>query len=75
MKLPDGDGSQVFAEARQKNPGAEVVVITGHHVDLEEKLGQVLSEGARAVLAKPLDVPALLALMQRLTAGQGQGDC
>jgi CheY-like chemotaxis protein len=74
MRLPDGDGAQVLREARRAGSGADVVVVTGHHADLEEELNRALCEGARAVLDKPLDVPALLGLLRRLTAGPGRGD-
>lgn len=65
-----GRSEQVLQAARQADWGTEVVVITGHHADMEAKPGQVLSQGARAVLPKPLDVAALLALLQRLTSKQ-----
>jgi DNA-binding response OmpR family regulator len=46
-----------------------LVDITGHHPELEEKLLLILSEGARMVLHKPLDVAELLATVERLTTG------
>jgi DNA-binding NtrC family response regulator len=66
MRLPDGDGSQVFRALRQGGPGPQVVVITGHRAELNEKVQQVLAEGACGVLSKPFDVPALLATLHRL---------
>jgi CheY-like chemotaxis protein len=70
-KLPDGDGAEVLRAARRANAPAQVAVITGHRVELEQRLGQVLAEGARAVLHKPFDVAELLATVQRLAAGPG----
>jgi two-component system, NtrC family, response regulator HydG len=70
MKLPDGNGSQVYRVARQARPAPQVVVITGYRAEMEEKVRQVLSEGASGVMAKPFDVAALLATLRRL-AGQG----
>lgn len=66
MKLPDGNGLEVFRLARQANPEVQVVVITGHRAELEQRLRQVLAEGAQAVLPKPFTVPELLATLQRL---------
>jgi len=72
MKLPDGDGTEVFHQARQANPQTQVVVITGYLVELEQRVRQVLAEGARAVLHKPFDVPDLLRTVGRLTARTGE---
>ncbi len=67
MKLPRGDGSQVFQRVRQSNPQAHTVVITGHRVELDPLVQRVLAEGADAVCYKPFDVPHLLSTLQRLT--------
>jgi CheY-like chemotaxis protein len=69
MRLPDGDGGAVFRAARQADPGAAVVVITGHHAELEDELARMRAEGARAVLSKPFDVPELLEVVRRLAGG------
>jgi CheY-like chemotaxis protein len=70
MRLPDGDGGLVFRAARQGGPVPQGVVITGCRAEMEEKVRQVLSEGARGVVSKPFDVPALLATLQRLAREQ-----
>ena len=69
MKLPDGNGSQVFRQARAVNPNAQVVLITAHRAEMEPRLCQALAEGAQAVLPKPFDVPELLSTLKRLTTG------
>jgi two-component system, NtrC family, response regulator HydG len=68
MRLPDGDGGQVFRAARQANPEARAVVITGCCPEFEGQVRQILDEGAREVLFKPFDVPTLLATVERLAA-------
>jgi len=68
MKLPRGDGRGVFQRVRQTNPQARTVVITGHRLEMDPVIQQVLAEGADAVCYKPFDVPALLSTLQRLTA-------
>jgi two-component system response regulator HydG len=73
MKLPGGDGSQVFRQLRQSNPQARAVIITGHRSETEQLVGQVLSEGADAVCYKPFDVPVLLSTLERLTADHAGG--
>ena len=67
MKLPHGDGAAVFRLVRQANPEARTVVITGHRTELDQRVQQVLAEGADAVCYKPFDVPQLLTTLQRLT--------
>lgn len=67
MKLPTGDGSQVFRLVRQYNPAARTVVITGHRSELEQRVQVVLAEGVDAVCYKPFDMPQLLATLRQLT--------
>jgi CheY-like chemotaxis protein len=66
MKLPKGDGGQVFRLVRQRAPEARTIVITGHRSETDEMVRQVLAEGADAVCYKPFDVPSLLATLQKL---------
>jgi DNA-binding NtrC family response regulator len=67
MRLPDGDGSDVFHAVRQADPAAHTVVITGHPAELCGLVERVLKEGADAVCYKPFDVAHLLATVERLT--------
>jgi CheY-like chemotaxis protein len=66
LKLPDGDGGQVFRRVREANPEARTVVVTGHRAELDPLVRRVVSEGADAVCYKPFDVPSLLATLGRL---------
>jgi two-component system, NtrC family, response regulator HydG len=68
MKLPRGDGGQVFRRARQRNPQPRTVVITGHRVEMDPVVQRVVAEGADAVCYKPFDVPRLLSTLKQLTA-------
>jgi DNA-binding NtrC family response regulator len=67
MKLPTGDGTQVFRLVRQANPQTRTVVITGHRGEVEQRVEEVLREGANAVCYKPFDVAGLLSTLERLT--------
>jgi DNA-binding NtrC family response regulator len=67
MRLPDGDGSEVVRMAHHKNPALPIIVVTGYRTEMEEQIPQLLLEGATAVLPKPLDVPALLLMLQEFT--------
>lgn len=67
MRLPDGDGTNVFRLVRDANPQARTVLITGHRTEMEQRLEKALQEGADAVCYKPFDVPALLTTLQNLS--------
>lgn len=67
LRLPGGDGSQVFRTIREANPEAHTVIITGHPRELGGLVEQVLREGADAVCYKPFDVSQLLTTVEQLT--------
>jgi two-component system response regulator HydG len=67
MKLPSGDGASVYRLVREANPQARTVVITGYRGELEQRVQEVLKEGADAVCYKPFDVTGLLSTLERLT--------
>ncbi|HKI31540.1 MAG TPA: response regulator, partial [Gemmataceae bacterium] len=46
MKLPDGDGAGVYRLVREANPQARTVVITGYRGEMEQRVQEVLREGA-----------------------------
>lgn len=71
MKLPQGDGDEVFRLVRRANPQARTVLITGYRCELERKIAQVIEEGADAVCYKPFDVPQLLNTIQALIPSSG----
>jgi two-component system, NtrC family, response regulator HydG len=60
MRIPDGDGQDVFRMVREANPQARTLLITGHRSEMDQVINQMLAEGADAVCYKPFDVPALL---------------
>jgi len=72
LKLPDGDGKEVFAALREANPEARTMIITGHRQGLDPLIQEVLSDGADAICYKPFDLDQLLATLKRL-AETGQG--
>lgn len=66
MRLPEGDGNQVFQMVRETNPQARTVVITGYRSEMEELVSRVLAAGADAVCYKPFDVKTLLDTVKKL---------
>lgn len=66
MRIPDGNGGDVFRMVREGNPQARTILITGHRSEMDQLIDQMVSEGADAVCYKPFDVPALLAKLREL---------
>ena len=62
VSLPDGDGLDAWAAAREGQPDAVAAVMTAHGTPEVERRAADL--GVRALLPKPLDVPALLAALE-----------
>jgi CheY-like chemotaxis protein len=71
MKLPGGDGGQIFHLVRRNNPQARTVLITGHRSETDQLVRRVLAEGADAVCYKPFDVAGLLSTLEQLTTEKG----
>jgi CheY-like chemotaxis protein len=67
MRLPDGNGSQVFHSIHAANPAARTILITGHPHELGGLVEQVLKKGADAVCYKPFDVPSLVETVEKLS--------
>jgi DNA-binding response OmpR family regulator len=67
LKLPQGDGGEVFRLVREINPEARAVVITGCRSETDQLIQRLLKEGADAVCYKPFDMGRLLATIGQLT--------
>ncbi len=66
MKLPAGNGREVYHQVRASNPGARTIMITGHRMEMEPLVSWVLDEGADAICYKPFQVEALLETIDQL---------
>jgi len=63
-QLPDGNSLALLPQLRQAWPNVPVLVMTGHgSIDLAVKAIQL---GADQFLTKPVDLPALLTLLERM---------
>jgi DNA-binding NtrC family response regulator len=72
LKMPDGNGAEVFRQVRGANPQARTIVITGHRPEMDGMVASVLAEGADAVCYKPFDVPRLLEALRSLARPGGE---
>jgi len=71
MRLPDGDGSEVFRMVREAAPEAKTVLVTGNRPEMDSVVERVLAEGADAACYKPFNVPRLLETVDRLVKAPG----
>ena len=63
LKMPGIDGIEVLRRVKQKHPAVEVIILTGHGSDREEKLAMEL--GAFAYLTKPVNIDVLADTMKQ----------
>jgi CheY-like chemotaxis protein len=77
MLIPEGDGGSVFRAVRAANPQARTILITGHRSEMDQRIEQMIAEGADAVCYKPFHVPELIEKLEQLAGesqeGAGQG--
>ena len=66
--LPDGNALELLPRLRAIDPDAPAVILTGHgSIDLAVK---AIKLGAEQFLTKPVELPALLAVLQRVIENQ-----
>ena len=62
-KMPDMNGDEACARAKQLRPGTTVIMITAHVAD--DTARNALAKGASHILYKPLDIDRLLGLVRQ----------
>jgi CheY-like chemotaxis protein len=70
LKLPSGDGTEVFRLVRQNNPQARTVLITGHRTEMDHLIQRLFAEGADSICYKPFELPSLVKTLHQLTAAR-----
>ena len=60
IKMPNKNGYEVFAAARDRNPDCPVMLMTGFGYDPNHSIVRARKEGLHAVLFKPFKVDQLL---------------
>jgi DNA-binding response OmpR family regulator len=68
LRLPDLGGAEVLRWVRDRDPAFPVIVMTAHGT--EEDRVECLEAGARAFLAKPVDIDEIVVLL----AGFGRSE-
>ena len=66
VMMPGLNGVESFLQIRKMKPQAKVFMMTGYSV--EELLKQAIDQGALGVLSKPLDVNAILGMVNEIGA-------
>jgi two-component system, cell cycle sensor histidine kinase and response regulator CckA len=67
MMMPDMGGRQCLARLRAQDPDLKVIILTGFTADGSAL--ELLKEGAREVLEKPIDLKVLTEMVQKLLGG------
>ncbi|MCP4504706.1 MAG: response regulator [Deltaproteobacteria bacterium] len=62
--LPDGDGSQLFADVRSQNPAGRLILMSGR-VDLISAMS-AMKLGFDAMVLKPLDLELVMVEVERV---------
>jgi DNA-binding NtrC family response regulator len=66
--LPDGNALDLLVRMKEIDPGIPLIVLTGHgSIDLAVR---AIKEGAEQFLTKPIELSALLVILQRLLENQ-----
>jgi len=68
LKMPDVGGLEVLAKAKELQPDAEVILVTGHGTI--ESAVQAMQRGAFNYLLKPLDLKQLRAVVENAARSQ-----
>lgn len=66
MKMPEMNGDACFHRIREINPTAEVLFLSGYAED--RSVNELLKEGARGFLEKPVNLPDLLGRIRQVLA-------
>lgn len=71
VKMPGMDGFQTLAKIKRISPGTQVVLLTGHLSEADQKDG--LESGAFAYLLKPHPITDLVAVIESAAGGGAAG--
>ncbi len=69
LKLPGGDGDEVFHQVRVANPEARTMLTTGYRAETESMVERLWTEGVNAICYKPFDIPEFLGTLGQLARG------
>ena len=72
LKMPGIDGMEVLRRVKQESPGTEVIILTGHGSEQEER--QAAELGAFAYLEKPVNIDVLTETMKKAYSRAKSGE-
>ncbi|MBN2107787.1 MAG: response regulator [Deltaproteobacteria bacterium] len=74
MKLPILNGLEVYRQVKAMQPDIIAVVISGYALEMSELINQTLQESAHAFLRKPVDMHALLGILNDICTAKRSGN-
>jgi two-component system, OmpR family, response regulator CpxR len=72
LKMPGIDGMEVLRRVKHESPGTEVIILTGHGSEQEER--QAAELGAFAYLEKPVNIDVLTETMKKAYSRAKSGE-
>ncbi|TWO80242.1 response regulator [Denitratisoma oestradiolicum] len=66
LKLGEASGVDVLKQIRLRYPSMPVVMVTGYHQEMGDAIADGLQSGAYACLQKPLEIDALLRVIEEI---------
>ena len=69
VRMPEGDGLQILAEAKRLNPDTSIILMTGF---ADVNLAEAKAKGATALLSKPFDHGKLLEVVRNRWEGEAK---
>ncbi len=72
LVMPGVDGASTLQKVRAEHPDTMIVVVSSQ--DDDEVISDILSQGAVAYLAKPVQLDHIRDVMERIEQAQGQGE-
>ncbi len=66
MRLPSGNGLDIFFAIRELNPKMAVILITAYRQEMETRMAEGLRHGVYACLYKPFQIDDVLELLQAI---------
>ena len=73
LKMPELNGLEVYRRVKRLQPNLVTILMTGYAEEMSDLIRQAMDESAYTTLPKPIDVEALLVLLNRIVEDRKKG--